>query len=150
MRSKNSMQQRGEDYDTRRFAEGQAQPQDLVAQYPYQRGQHGRQRPRRLDIFLHAGRTVKLIGALLGDRRIPLWRKVAFFGSIGALLFVLLFPDVLNEFVMSTVLPLVGTVLGVPIDAGFDWVAFSMVVVSLLRFFPAELVAEHYRYIFSK
>jgi hypothetical protein len=143
MRSRNSMQQRDEGYDTGRFVEGPAQ------EMPYP-SRHGRRRPRRLDIFLHAGRTIKLIGALLGDRRIPLWRKGAFFVSIGALLFVLLFPDVLNEFVMSTVLPLVGTVLGVPLDAGFDWVAFSMVVVTLLRFFPAELVAEHYRYIFNK
>lgn len=141
------MQQRGGDYDTYRFSERSAYAQDRLTHYP---SQSGRKRPRRLDIFLHAGKTVKLIGALLGDRRIPLWRKAAFFVSIGALLFVLLFPDVLNEFVMSTVLPLVGTILGVPLDAGFDWVAFSMVVVTLLRFFPAELVAEHYRYIFSK
>jgi hypothetical protein len=40
-------------------------------------------------------------------------------------------------------------VLGVPLDAGFDWVAFALAVVSLLRFFPAELVAEHYQQIFG-
>src|SRR5260370_4893229 len=68
--------------------------------------------------------------------------------SIGALLIVLLFPDALNEVVLSTVFPLVGTVLGVPLDAGFDWVAFALAAVSLLRFFPAHLVAEHYRRIF--
>jgi len=39
--------------------------------------------------------------------------------------------------------------LGVPLDAGFDWVAFALVVVTLLRFFPAEILAEHYRRIFS-
>ncbi len=106
--------------------------------------------PKRRDIFLHGGKTFKFIGALVTDPRIPLWRKVLFFGSIAALLLVLLFPDVINETFMSTVLPLLGTVLGVPIDAGFDWVAFALVVVSLLRFFPAPLVAEHYDRIFKR
>lgn len=110
----------------------------------------GRSRPKRLDIFLHASKTLKLIGALLTDRRIPLWRKALFFGSIISLLVILLFPDALNEFVLSTVLPLAGTVLGIPIDAGFDWLAFALAIVSLMRFFPPELVAEHYRYVFRK
>ena len=107
-------------------------------------------RPRRLDIFFHLGKTLKLIGALLTDRRIALWRKALFFGSIGSLLVILLFPDAINEVVLSTILPLAGTVLGIPLDAGFDWVAFSMVVVTLLRFFPADLVAEHYRMVFNR
>ena len=107
-----------------------------------------RSRPRRLDIFLHASKTLKLIGSLLSDARIPLWRKALFFGSIAGLLVILLFPDALNEFVLSTALPLAGTALGIPIDAGFDWLAFALAMVSLLRFFPPELVAEHYRYVF--
>ncbi len=110
----------------------------------------GRTRPKRLDIFLHASKTFKLIGALLTDRRIPLWRKLLFFGFVASLLVILLFPDALNEFVLSTVIPLAGTVLGIPIDAGFDWIAFALALVSLLRFFPPELVAEHYRYVFQK
>ncbi len=120
-------------------------PQSLSA------GFFGRRfRPKRLDIFLHASKTLKLIGGLLRDPRIPLWRKALFFGSVAGLLVILLFPDALNEFVLSTVLPLAGTVLGVPIDAGFDWLAFALAIVSLLRFFPPELVAEHYRYVFRK
>ena len=107
-------------------------------------------RPRRLDLFLHAGKTFKLIGALLADRRIALWRKALFFASIGGLLIILLFPDAINEVVLSTVLPLVGTVMGIPIDAGFDWAAFALAIVSLLHFFPAELVAEHYRMVFQR
>ncbi len=104
--------------------------------------------PKRRDIFLHLGKTLKLIGALVTDRRVPLWRKALFVASIGGLLLILFFPDAINEVVLSTVLPVVGTVLGVPLDAGFDWVAFALVVGSLLRFFPAELVSEHYRRIF--
>src|SRR3989442_15104213 len=96
-------------------------------------------KPRRRDIFLHLGKTAKLIGALITDRRVPLWRKAFFSLSIAGLLVVLLFPDILNEFVLTTVLPVVGTVLGIPLDAGLDWVAFALVVVNLLRFFPDEL-----------
>jgi hypothetical protein len=112
---------------------------------------HNRQqrtRPRRMEIFWHIAKTGRLIKALILDRRIALWRKAFFFGAIGGLLFILLFPDLLNETVMSTVLPLAGTVLGVPLDAGFDWLAFAIAVVTLFRFFPSELVAEHYRQIF--
>lgn len=109
-----------------------------------------RVRPKRLDIFFHLKKTFRLIGSLLRDPRIPLWRKALFFASIGGLLVILLFPDILGEFVMSTVLPLAGTVIGIPIDAGFDWVAFALAIVTLLRFFPADLVAEHYRQVFQK
>ena len=105
-------------------------------------------RPRRRDIFLHAGKTFKLIGGLMTDRRVPLWRKLLFAGSVGGLLLLLFFPDLFSEAVLTTVLPIVGTIVGVPIDAGFDWMAFALVAVNLLKFFPAELVAEYYRNIF--
>jgi hypothetical protein len=47
-------------------------------------------------------------------------------------------------------LPLVGTVLGIPLDAGFDWIALSLVSINLLRIFPADIVSEHYQDIFEK
>src|SRR2546429_9035424 len=94
-----------------------------------------RLRPRRLDIFFHLGKTLKLIGALLTDRRIALWRKALFFGSIGGLLGVLLFSDGLNEGVLKIVLPLGGTGNGLPLDVGFVLVAFSFGVVDLFWFF---------------
>ena len=106
-------------------------------------------RPRRRDIFLHAGKTFKLIGGLMTDRRVSLWRKLLFVGSVGGLLLLLFFPDLFSEAVLTTVLPIVGTIAGVPIDAGFDWMAFALVAVNLLKFFPAELVAEYYRNIFG-
>lgn len=141
MKSRNTMQQ--QTYDDQ---QGYYQPpQSLSAGF-----RSGRSRPKRRDIFLHASKTLKLIGALVTDPRIPLWRKALFFGSIAGLLVILLFPDALNEFMLSTVVPLAGTVLGIPIDAGFDWLAFALAIVSLLRFFPADLVAEHYRQVFRK
>ncbi len=83
------------------------------------------------------------------DRRISLWRKLFFVGSLGGLLVLLFFPDLFGEFFLSTVLPFIGTVAGVPLDAGFDWMVFALVAVNLFRFFPPELVAEYYRLIFA-
>jgi hypothetical protein len=142
MKSSNPTQQKRSDYQGRQVLDrhSQAMPRGSARQ---------RTHPKRIDIFMHVIKTGKLIGALITDRRIPFWRKALFFGSVAAFLFVLLFPDALNEVVLSTVLPLAGTVLGIPLDAGFDWVAFALVVVTLLRFFPAEILAEHYRQIFS-
>ena len=104
--------------------------------------------PKRLTLFLHLRKTFKLIGALITDRRIPVWRKLFFGLAIAFLLVLLLFPDILNETLLSVALPVVGTVTGIPIDAGFDWTAFALVIVNLLKFFPPTLVTEHYQNIF--
>ncbi|MBA2682574.1 MAG: hypothetical protein H0U76_29790 [Ktedonobacteraceae bacterium] len=106
--------------------------------------------PKRFDVFFHAIKTFKLIGSLMVDGRVPVVRKLLFVGSIAALAVFLFFPDLISEAFLSTVLPVVGTVLGVPLDAGFDWAAFALVVVSLLRYFPADIVSEHYRSIFDR
>ena len=105
--------------------------------------------PRRRDIFFHAIKTAKLMGALVVDRRVPVVRKLLFVGTLIAFLVILLFPDAFGEVVMSTILPLAGTVLGVPLDASFDWVAFALAAVGMIRIFPPELVSEHYKHIFS-
>jgi hypothetical protein len=107
-------------------------------------------KPKRLDIFLHATKTVRLLATLIREPRIPVIRKALFLSSVTALLLVLLFPDVLDNVILGTILPFVGVFLGVPVDAGVDWVAFSLLVVSLLRFFPEEIVSEHYSHIFEK
>lgn len=107
-------------------------------------------RPKGRDIFFHAIKTVRLIGALGGDRRVSIIRKAFFFGIILGLLVILLFPDIFGEAVLSVVLPLVGTVLGVPLDLGFDWTAFALAVIALLNIFPAEIVGEHYQRLFRK
>jgi hypothetical protein len=105
--------------------------------------------PKRFELFLHMIKTFRLLGALLTDRRVPLVRKLVFLGSIAFLLILFFFPDLLNEAFLSTVLPIVGTVIGVPIDAGVDWVAFTMLIVNFMRFFPHDIVAEHYQRLFS-
>ncbi len=142
MNSSHSIGQNRDDYYQSRMVDGSLQ--GVPQQYSTQPA-----RPRRFELFFHIFKTGRLIKALIFDRRVPLWRKGFFFSAIGALLFLLLFPDLLNETIMSTVLPLAGSVLGVPLDAGFDWLAFALAIVTLFRFFPPELVAEHYRRIFS-
>ena len=106
--------------------------------------------PKRRDIFFHFIKTGRLIGALSKDRRVSIVRKVLFFGSILLLLAILLFPDALDEIGLSVVMPFVGTILGIPLDAGFDWIAFALFSISLLRIFPAEIVSEHYQQLFHK
>ena len=141
MNSSRSIRQNRDDYYHSRVVEGslQGEPQNYYMQPA---------RPGRFEIFFHIFKTGRLVQALLFDRRVSLWRKAFFFSAIGGLLFLLLFPDLLNETIISTVLPLAGTVLGIPLDASFDWLAFAIAVVTLFRFFPPELVAEHYRRIF--
>lgn len=141
--SSSSIQQNRDNYYNSQVVEGSLQ--GVSQNYDWQQ----RTRPGRFEIFFHIFKTGRLVKALLFDRRVSLWRKAFFFAAIGGLLFLLLFPDLLNETIASTVLPLAGTVLGIPLDASFDWLAFAIAVVTLFRFFPPELVYEHYRRIFG-
>ncbi|GAC1431519.1 MAG: hypothetical protein PVS3B3_26590 [Ktedonobacteraceae bacterium] len=105
--------------------------------------------PKRFELFFHIIKTFKLLGALLTDRRVSVFRKLAFLGSIVFLLVLLFFPDLLNEAFLSAVLPVIGTVIGIPIDAGVDWTAFALLMVNFMRFFPDTVVSEHYQRIFG-
>jgi hypothetical protein len=106
--------------------------------------------PRRRDVFFHFIKTGKLIGALFTDRRVSVVRKASFVLIVLVFLAILVFPDALDELGLSLALPVVGTILGVPLDAGFDWIAFALVSVSLLRIFPAHIVSEHYQRFFKE
>ena len=105
-------------------------------------------RPSKFAMFFHGFKTLNLIRELLIDERVPLARKAFFLVPVLGLILILIFPDALNEAFLSTVLPIIGTILGIPIDAGFDWVAFALAVMALLQIFPKEVVAEHYQDIF--
>jgi hypothetical protein len=106
--------------------------------------------PRRRDIFFHFVKTGRLVGALIKDRRVSVLRKASFVLIVLAFLAILLFPDALDELGLSIALPVIGTILGVPLDAGFDWMAFALVSISLLRIFPAHIVSEHYQRFFRE
>ncbi len=106
--------------------------------------------PRLPEIFFHGIKTTKLIGALFRDRRIVAFRKALFVLAVVVLVVILFFPDVVGELGLSAALPIVGTILGVPIDGSVDWAAFALLAVNLLRIFPADIVAEHYNEIFRR
>ncbi len=54
-------------------------------------------RPKRLDIFLHATKTVRLLATLIREPRIPLVRKFLFLSSVIVLLLILLFRSLLKS-----------------------------------------------------
>ncbi len=114
-----------------------------------QQATQAKAQPKRFDIFFHIFKTLRLIGVLLLDRRVPFFRKFVFLGMVVFLLLVLFFPDLFGEAFLSTVLPVIGTVLGIPIDAGVDWLAFALLLVNFMRFFPENIVSEHYQRIFG-
>jgi len=105
--------------------------------------------PKTSDLLFHFIKTVELVWALLSDRRIGFKHKAFFVGAIGALLVILIFPEVIGEAFLIKVLPVAEAILGMPLAAGLDWAALSSLIVNLLRFFPAEIVAEHYERIFK-
>jgi len=108
--------------------------------------QHGQ--PKRTDLIFHLFKTGKLVAAVLGDRRVSIIRKVAYLGSIGLLLAILLFPEALAE--VATLITIVFPVLEIPADATLDWVVFAFATFSLLKLFPKEIVGEHYDRLFRR
>lgn len=101
----------------------------------------------QLSLLLHVRKTALLINAVLHDARVHWLPKSLFLGTLSALVIALLGGDVVSEFV-SNVFPVIGPVLGLPADAGLDWVAFSVAAFNLLKLFPADIVGEHYDRLF--
>jgi hypothetical protein len=108
--------------------------------------QHGQ--PKRTDLIFHLFKTGRLVAAVLGDRRVHILRKIAYLGSVGLLLAILLFPEALAE--IATAITVVFPILEIPADASIDWVAFAVATFSLLKFFPKEIVGEHYDRLFRR
>lgn len=98
----------------------------------------------RRHVFFHPIRTGKFLNAIMRDDRIHTSRKVLFSLLVSALLVILVFPDALEETVISMILPVIGTIIGIPLSLGIDWGTFAVLSVYLLRVFPAEIVNEHY------
>ncbi len=106
--------------------------------------------PKKTDLVFHSIKTVKLVGAVLSDKRVALVRKVAYLGLIGGLLALLLFPEALGDFftAVTPFLPLVGIEL--PAEGTVDWLVFALATSSLLKIFPKEIVGEHYDRLFRR
>ena len=104
-------------------------------------------RPSPMQLLFHIGKTSRLAGSLLADRRISIFRKLFFLAAIGALVLALLLPESLGA-ILENIIPFVGPVLGLPSDVALDWVAATVIGYNLLRIFPASVVGEHYDRLF--
>lgn len=104
-------------------------------------------RPSQWALLLHIHKTFSLIRAVLADARVHWIPKSLFLSCIGAMLLVLLGGDMMAG-VAENIVPLIGPVVGLPVDASLDWVAFTVIAFNLLKLFPAEIVGEHYDRLF--
>ena len=99
---------------------------------------------KRRHIFFHPIRSCNFVGALMCDQRISRARKVAFVVVTLTVVALMLFPSLVEETFLSAILPILGTILGIPLDLSFNWAALALLSVTLLRIFPSEVVDEHY------
>ena len=108
------------------------------------------QQPRRRDLVLHGLKTIRLVKAVLWDKRVGLLRKGTFLGGIALLLLLLLVPEVLGASVtlLSPLFALVGVEL--PVEGAISWMALAFASFSLLAVFPKEILGEHYERIFRR
>lgn len=120
--------------------------QQQTSQQTSTKQEHGQ--PKRTDLIFHLVKTGKLVAAILSDSRVHIVRKIAYLGSVGLLLAILLFPEALAE--VATAFTVVFPFLELPADASIDWVAFAVATFSLLKFFPKEIVGEHYDRLFRR
>ncbi|MCL4543232.1 MAG: hypothetical protein M1118_01325 [Chloroflexi bacterium] len=103
----------------------------------------GRGGPSRWQLFSHPRRSFRLLRALLGDPHVPWVRKALFVWLLVILGAVLLVPDAGSELV-STVVPVLGNLLDIPVDASLDWTAAVLLLPTLFRVFPADVVWGHW------
>ena len=119
-------------------------------QPPYQQWQqqHAKSQPDRSEAFWHPGKTFKFVGTLLADPRISIFQKALFIIGIGAILSLLFVPDTVAEIILSIAAPIIGTIVGVPLDIGAEWTAIILLLPVLFHIFPDHIKAEHYQHIF--
>ncbi len=124
----------------------------MLQQQQQQRSPQPREykQPRRRDLVFHLFKTLRLVGAVLWDRRVSLLRKGTFIAGIGVLLVLLLFPEVIGDgaTLLAAIFPLLGVEL--PAEGVADWLAFALASFSLLSVFPKEIVGEHYEQLFRR
>lgn len=102
-------------------------------------------------LILHIRKTLALSSAVLNDTRVHWLSKSVYVGSIGMLLAALFFPEMVGDLLAFFGLPGLGAfadILGVPAEAGFDWIAFAVAAYNLLHLFPTDVVGEHYDRLF--
>jgi hypothetical protein len=105
-------------------------------------------RPNPVQLLFHVGKTSRLAGSILADPRVTIFRKILFIGSILLLLLALLAPETLGDVFSTTLFPILGIEL--PSEAALDWIAVVIAAFNMLKVFPEEVVADHYRRLFVK
>ena len=108
-------------------------------------------KPSPFALLFHVRKTTALVSSVLQDARVSWVPKAFFLASLMALLAAILLPELGIDTVAFFGLPGLGAILdtlGLPVDASFDWVAFSVAAYNLLKLFPAEIVGEHYDRLF--
>lgn len=113
-----------------------------------QQQQHNQ--PKRTDLVFHFFKTGKLVSAVLQDKRVHVARKAAYLGVLGLILLIPLVPEIAGQVItlLSPLLP--GEIVELPLDGTIDWVTFAVATFSLLKFFPKEIVGEHYDRLFRR
>ena len=106
--------------------------------------------PGRIESFFRMGGTIKLVNALMRDARVSTLRKVCFAVALCTLLMAMIFPELVADGFLASILPFISTIIGIPLEAGVDWFTFVMLLPVLLRIFPAKVMQEHYLRIFRK
>jgi hypothetical protein len=101
-------------------------------------------------MVLHGFKAIRLVKAVLWDRRVTLLRKGAYLGGLALLLLLLLVPEALGDSVtlLSPLFALVGVEL--PAEGAINWMALAFASFSLLAVFPKEILGEHYERIFRR
>jgi hypothetical protein len=84
------------------------------------------------------------------DSRISSIRKVGFGAALVSLLVAMIFPELIADSFLSTIMPFISSIIGIPLEAGVDWFTFVMLLPVLMRIFPAPIMQEHYQIIFRK
>lgn len=107
-------------------------------------------KPNPFALIFHIGKTSALVGSVLHDGRVSWLPKTVFLTCVTALLAAIILPEFgIDLFALGV--PVIGPIfdaLGLPVDASFDWVAFTVAAFNLLKLFPAEIVGEHYDHLF--
>lgn len=108
-------------------------------------------KPNPFALLFHIGKTSALVGSILHDSRVSWIPKTVFLTCITALLAAIILPELGVDAGFFLALPGVGAgldVLGIPVDATFDWTVFAVAAFNLLKLFPTEIVGEHYDHLF--
>jgi hypothetical protein len=101
------------------------------------------QKPTLGHWIFHIGRSLRLMRALLLDRRVSFIRKCFFLGAIIVFGMVLIVPDTLIAGFFAAALPFIGPLFGIPAGSIADVAALAFLAYALLRFFPHDIVSEH-------